>query len=268
MLVDSHCHLDFPDFAETLDELIARAAGAGVGAMVTISTRVGEFDKIRTIAEAYDNVFCTIGTHPHNADEEDGITADELIDIAAHPKVVGIGECGLDYHYQYGSPEAQTAGFVAHIEAARQTGLPLIIHSRNADADTAKILREQMARGEFKAVLHCFTGSRELAMTGIELGLTISFSGILTFKASTELRDIARDLPQDRILVETDAPYLAPMPNRGKRNEPAYVAHTAAVLAETRSVSAAEIAQTTTENFARLFSKADLGALPAFSASV
>ena len=181
-----------------------------------------------------------------------------MIDIAAHPKVVGIGECGLDYHYKYGSPQAQAAGFAAHIDAARQTGLPLIIHSRDADDDTAQILRAEMKKGAFKAVLHCFTGSRELAMTGIELGLYVSFSGILTFKNSQELRDIARDLPQDRILVETDAPYLAPSPNRGQRNEPAFVTHTARVLAETRKLTEAQIARITTANFERLFSKADL----------
>jgi len=258
MLVDSHCHLDFADFDDTRDAVIARAAEARVGAMVTISTRVREFDKIRAIAETYDNVFCTIGTHPHNADDETGTTADELIVHAAHPKVVGIGECGLDYFYEYGSPQAQATGFVTHIAAARATGLPLIIHSRDADDDTARILIEEMKKGAFKAVLHCFTGSRKLAMTGIELGLTVSFSGILTFKNSTALRDIARDLPLDRILVETDAPYLAPMPFRGKRNEPAFVAHTAEVLAKVRGVSPDEIARITTENFERLFSKADL----------
>lgn len=267
MLVDSHCHLDFPDFAETRDDVVSRAAQAGVGAMVTISTRVAEFAKIRAIAEAYDNIFCTIGTHPHNADEEAGITAGELIDIAAHPKVVGVGECGLDYFYDHGSPAAQAAGFIAHIEAARKTGLPLIIHSRDADADTAEILRTEMKKGAFKAVLHCFTGSRELAMTGIELGLYVSFSGILTFKNSQALRDIARDLPQDRILVETDAPFLAPMPNRGKRNEPAFVAHTARVLADTRGLSETEIARITTANFERLFAKADLSAARAAMAA-
>lgn len=258
MLVDSHCHLDFPDFAEEHDAVVARARTVGVGAMVTICTRVRRFGEVRRIAEAYDNVFCTVGTHPHNADEEAGITAAELIDIAAHTKVVGIGECGLDYHYEYGSPDAQAAGFRTHIAAARETGLPLVIHSRKADMDTAEILADEMAKGAFNAVLHCFTAGADLARIGIELGLYVSFSGILTFKNSQNLRDIAADLPANRILVETDAPYLAPAPNRGKRNEPAFTAHTARVLAETRGVSAAEIAEQTTTNFERLFSKADL----------
>lgn len=263
MLVDSHCHLDFPDFAEDRAGFIARARDAGVGAMVTISTRVRRFDDIRSIAEAYDNVFCTIGTHPHNADEETDVTADELVALASHPKIVGIGECGLDYFYRHGSPEAQAAGFRTHIEAARRTSLPLIIHTRDADTDTAAILEDEMAKGAFGFVLHCFTGGRDLAMTGIRLGGYVSFSGILTFKKSEDLRAIARDLPEDRILVETDAPYLAPAPHRGKRNEPAFVAHTASVLAETRGVDAAEIAHITTANFRRCFPRADLSSLTA-----
>jgi len=263
MLVDSHCHLDFPDFAEERDAVIARAGEAGVGAMVTISTRVRRFAEIRSIAETYDNVFCTVGTHPHNADEEPDVTADELIDLAQHPKVVGIGECGLDYHYTHGSPAAQAAGFRTHIAAARATGLPLVIHTRDADADTAAILEEETAKGAFAFVLHCFTGGRDLALTGVRLGGYVSFSGILTFRNSGALRDIAAELPEDRILVETDAPYLAPAPHRGKRNEPAFVAHTARVLAETRGVGEGEIAALTTANFARLFSRADLTRLTA-----
>lgn len=266
MLVDSHCHLDFPDFAEERDAIVARASEAGVGAMVTISTRVWRFEAVRAIADAYDNVFCTVGTHPHNADEETDVTADDLVSLAEHPKVVGIGECGLDHHYSHGTPQAQAAGFRTHIEAARKTGLPLVIHARDADADTARILTEETEKGAFKFVLHCFTGGRDLAITGVRLGGWVSFSGILTFRNSQALRDIAAELPMDRLLVETDAPYLAPMPHRGKRNEPAFVAHTARVLADTRGVSETEIADTTTANFARCFSRADLSRLAAWAA--
>jgi TatD DNase family protein len=255
MLVDSHCHLDFPDFAEDLDGIVARAASAGVGRLVTISTRVRRLGELLAIAERYENVYCSVGTHPHHADEEDGISADELVALTNHPKVVALGEAGLDNFYDNGSPEAQERGFRAHIAAARATGLPLVIHTREADERCGEILEEEIAKGPFRAVLHCYTGGRELAMKAIDLGLHISFTGILTFKKSHDLRDLAAELPADRIMVETDAPYLAPGKFRGKRNEPAYVVETAKVLAETRGVSLEELAQQTTETFFKLFSK-------------
>ncbi|QPC87738.1 YchF/TatD family DNA exonuclease [Mesorhizobium sp. NBSH29] len=255
MLVDSHCHLDFPDFAEERDAVVTRALAAGVGRMVTISTRVKRFAGILEIAQAYDEVFCSVGTHPHNAAEEPDVTANELVTLSEHPKVVAIGEAGLDYFYDKAPRDLQAAGFRRHIEAARRTGLPLVIHARDADNDMAQILTEESGKGAFPFILHCFSSGRALAETGVELGGYISFSGILTFKNSQTLRDIAKDVPHDRLLVETDAPYLAPPPHRGKRNEPAYVAHTAAVLAETLGLTGAEIASITTDNFFRLFKK-------------
>ena len=256
MLVDSHCHLDFPDFASERADVIARAKENGVGAMVTISTRVRRFDEIRAIAEAYPQVWCSVGTHPHNAGEEDGISADELVALSAHPRCVAIGEAGLDYFYDKAPREAQARGFRTHIEAARRTGLPLVIHARDADADIAAILEDETGKGPFPFLLHCFSSGAELARTGVRLGGYVSLSGILTFRRSEEIRAIARDVPRERLLVETDAPYLAPMPHRGKRNEPAYVRHTAEVLAETIGVSLDEVARITTDNFYRLFSKA------------
>jgi TatD DNase family protein len=262
MLVDSHCHLDFPDFAEDLDGIVARAEAAGVGKLVTISTRVRRLPALLAIAERFPNVFCSVGTHPHNADEEDGITAEELIELTRHPKVIALGEAGLDNFYEHGSSGAQERGFRAHIAAARATGLPLVIHTREADEQCGTILEDEMAKGAFKAVLHCYTGGRELAMKAIDMGLSISFTGIITFKKSQELRDLAAELPADRIMVETDAPYLAPGKWRGKRNEPSYVVETAKVLAETRGVSLEELARQTTENFFRLFSKVPAESVP------
>jgi TatD DNase family protein len=259
MLVDSHCHLDFPDFAEELDAVIARARTAGVERMVTISTRVRKFPQVLAIAERYQTVYCSVGTHPHNAHEELDVTSRELGELSRHPKVVAIGEAGLDYFYDKSPRDAQAQGFRTHISAARQTGLPLVIHARDADADMAAILVEETGKGAFPFVLHCFSSGRELAMTGIELGGYVSFSGILTFRNSEEIRAIAKDLPADRLLVETDAPYLAPPPFRGKRNEPSHVVHTARVLAETRGVSEAEIARQTSDNFYRLFAKVPRG---------
>ncbi|RST85005.1 TatD family deoxyribonuclease [Aquibium carbonis] len=255
MLVDSHCHLDFPDFAQERDAVIARAAAAGVGMMVTISTRVRRFDEIRAIAEAHDHVWCSVGTHPHNAGEEMEVTTEDLVRLSAHPKVVAIGEAGLDYFYDKAPRDAQAQGLRRHIAAARQTGLPLVIHSRDADDDMAAILKEETGKGAFPFVLHCFSSGAPLAEAGVKLGGYVSFSGILTFRKSTELRDIAARVPHERLLVETDAPYLAPMPHRGQRNEPAYVAHTAGVLAETLGLTAEAIARQTTANFLRLFSK-------------
>jgi TatD DNase family protein len=228
---------------------------AGIGRIVTISTRIRRLPGLLDIAERFPNVYCSVGTHPHHADEEDGIPASELIELARHPKVVALGEAGLDYFYEHGSREAQERGFRAHIAAARETGLPLVIHTRDADEDCGRILEDEVAKGPFAAVLHCYTGGRELAMKAIGLGLSISFTGILTFKKSETLRELAAELPADRIMVETDAPYLAPGKFRGKRNEPSYVVEVAKVLAQTRGVSLEEISRQTTENFFRLFSK-------------
>ncbi|MEO0543838.1 MAG: TatD family hydrolase [Pseudomonadota bacterium] len=255
-LVDSHCHLDFPDFEPERDAIIARATEAGIVRMITISTKVHQFDRIRTIAEIYPQVFCSIGTHPHHADKEPDVTTQDLVAIAAHPKVVAIGEAGLDYFYDNAPRQAQEQGLRRHIDAARQTGLPLVIHSREADEDMAEILSEETSgKGAFPFVLHCFTGGQTLANRAIELGGYVSFSGIAAFKRSTALRDIAANLPRERILVETDAPYLAPPPYRGKRNEPSYVQHTASIIADHLGQSLDEFAHKTTENFYRLFSK-------------
>jgi TatD DNase family protein len=255
MLVDSHCHLDFPDFAAELDAVVARAQAGGVARMVTISTRVRRHAQVLAIAERFPDVTCSVGTHPHHAHEELDITAEELIARAQHRQVVAIGEAGLDYHYDTSPRDAQAQGFRTHIAAARATKLPLVIHSRQADDDTARILEDESGKGAFPAVLHCFTGGPELARRALALGHYISFTGIVTFKNSADLRAIAKDLPADRFLIETDAPYLAPSPHRGRRNEPAYVAQVAQVLAEVRGVSFDEIARQTTENFFRLFSK-------------
>ena len=254
-LVDSHCHLEFPDFADELDAVVERARARGLRRMVTICTRVRKFDQVRSVAERFDDVFCSVGTHPHNAAEELDITKDDLVRLSHDPKVVAIGEAGLDYHYDKSPRDAQAQGFRTHIAAARETGLPLVIHARSADEDMIDILRDEKSKGAFPAVLHCFSSGRTLADLGIELGLYISFSGILTFKNSQEVRDIAAAMPRDRVLVETDAPYLTPVPNRGKRNEPAFTADTAAVLAQTWGVSEADVWQQTTDNFFRLFSK-------------
>jgi TatD DNase family protein len=254
-LVDSHCHLDFDDFASDLDDIVRRAQAAGIGHMVTISTRVKRRAGLVAITDRFADVFCSIGTHPHHAHEELDVTTADLVALTRHAKTVAIGEAGLDYHYDLSPREAQERGFRNHIAAARETGLPLVIHSREADADMAAILEEETGKGAFPAVLHCFTGGRDLAQRAIALGLYISFTGILTFKKSDELRAIATALPADRILVETDAPYLAPGRHRGKRNEPAFVIETAKVLAQTRNVTFEEIARQTTENFFRLFSK-------------
>jgi TatD DNase family protein len=255
MLVDSHCHLDFPDFSVELDTIVARARAANIGRIVTISTRVKKHAQVLGIAERFPEIFCSIGTHPHNAHEELDIDTKTLVKLTKNPKIVAIGEAGLDYHYDNSPRAAQVASFRQHIAAARETALPLVIHSRDSDTDMVQILREESRKGVFPAVLHCFTGGRDLALTAIELGHYVSFTGILTFKNSDALREIAGALPAERILVETDAPYLAPLPYRGKRNEPAYVAETAKVLAEVRAVSPDEIARQTTENFFRLFRK-------------
>ncbi|HRK24772.1 MAG TPA: TatD family hydrolase [Beijerinckiaceae bacterium] len=254
MLIDTHCHLDFPDFAtDGVAALIDRARAAGVGRMVTISTRVKKVATYRALAEAHEAVFFSVGTHPHNAAEEPEVTAADLIRLSDHPKCVAIGEAGLDYHYDKSPRPAQAASFRVHIAAARTTGLPLVIHARAADDDMIAILEEEYAKGAFPAILHCFSSGAELARRGLALGFYLSFSGILTFRNSADLRAIAAAAPLDRLLVETDAPYLAPVPHRGKRNEPGYVAHTAATLADVKSLPAAAMAGITTANALRVF---------------
>jgi TatD DNase family protein len=256
MLIDSHCHLDFPDLHERLPEILSAAEAAGVNRIVTISTYVERFETYRALAEAYETVFCSVGTHPHNAAAEPDVPAERLIALSRHPRCVAIGEAGLDYHYDKSPRDVQQRVFRTHIAAARETGLPLVIHARNADDDMIAILTDEMRRGRYDAVLHCFSSGTELARVGVELGLCVSFSGILTFKKSEEIRAIAASVPAYRILVETDAPYLAPEPHRGRTNEPAYVAHTAAILADTLGLTAPEVANITTGNFYRLFRKA------------
>jgi TatD DNase family protein len=256
MLVDSHCHLDFPDFAEERADVMTRARAAGVGCMLSISTKLSTFPAVRRLAEDNADVFCTVGIHPHEAEAETLTDVETLIAATTHPRVVGIGETGLDYHYDHSDRAVQERVFRAHIAAARKTGLPLVVHAREADAYMADILRGEARKGVFRGLMHCFSSSQELAEEAVKIGLYISFSGILTFKNAESVRATARRIPRDRLLVETDAPYLAPVPNRGKRNEPAFVVHTARALAELRGESADAIAEATTENFFRLFAKA------------
>ena len=255
MIIDSHCHLDFPQFTDDLTGVVERAVAAGVGGMVTICTRVRRFDQVAAVAATNDRIACTVGTHPHNAGEENDVALDEILDLADAPNVVGIGEAGLDYHYDNAPRDVQARVFRRHIDAARRTGMPLVIHSRSADADMDAILREEHEQGAFDFVLHCFSSEAELARTGIELGGYVSFSGIVTFKASNELRAICAEMPGDRILIETDAPYLAPVPHRGRTNEPAYTVHTAEAVARARGTTLSEIAERTRENTLRLFSR-------------
>jgi TatD DNase family protein len=257
MLVDSHCHLDFPDFAAERGEVLARARRAGIGTFLTICTKVSEFSAVRAIAESADDVWCSVGIHPHEAASEQAADAATLCALARHPKVVGIGECGLDFYYEHSPRERQADVFRAHAGAARDSGLPLIVHTRDADVETAAILTEEAGKGPLTGVIHCFTSGPQLAETALDLGFYLSFSGILTFKKADELRAIARSAPLDRILVETDAPYLAPVPMRGKRNEPSFVVHTASLLAELRGLAPAELAERTSANFFRLFAKAE-----------
>jgi len=265
-LIDSHCHLDFPDFADEIESVVARAEAAGVERMTTISTRVATAGRLQAIAERFPSVYFTVGTHPHHAAEEPETDAPAIRALAEHPKCVGIGEAGLDYHYNYAPPDVAKRVFRAQIALARELKLPLVIHAREADDDVAMILRDEMGQGGFAAVLHCFTSSRSLAEAGLALGLCVSFSGVLTFKNSADLRALAHDIPLDRLLVETDAPFLAPVPYRGKRNEPAFVAATARTLAEVKGVSIQTIAQETSANTLRLFSKMPPPALDAEAA--
>lgn len=255
MLVDSHCHLDFDAFDDDRAEVLERAAAAGVGRVVTICTRLTEFERVRALARDHRAVDCSVGIHPHNVEDEGTAETARLVALAAEPEVVGIGETGLDFYYDHSPREDQRASFRNHIAAARETGLPLIVHTRDADDETAAILSEEMGEGAFSGVIHCFSAGPALAETAIELGLYISFSGIVTFRKSDELRGIAAEVPFDRMLVETDAPYLAPVPRRGKRNEPAFVAHTAAAIAQIKGIDVDAISQQTTDNFFRLFRK-------------
>lgn len=255
-IVDSHCHLDFPDFEGQQTDIIARAVDAGVTRMVTICTRLRQLEQVRVIAETHAPVFYAAGTHPMNAAEEPMVTVEELVALAEHPKMVGIGETGLDYHYTSETKAVQRTSLRLHIEAARQTGLPLIIHARAADDDMARILSEEHRAGTYTCVMHCFSSSAELAQAALDLGFYLSMSGIAAFKNSGELRDIFAAAPLDRILTETDSPYLAPPPYRGKRNEPAYTVHTAKIGAEVFGLDYAEFAKATSANFDRLFAKA------------
>lgn len=252
MLVDSHCHLNFPDFKDDLPEVIARAAEYGVSKMVSICTKTSEYEEIQKIAETYDNVFCTVGVHPHEAQNEQSLTTADIVKLAAHPKCVAIGETGLDYYYENSPKDEQKKLFIEHIKASSETGLPTVIHTRSADDDTIDIINEY----DFPGLLHCFSTDHRVAEAALDNGLYISISGIVTFKKAEELRESVRKTPLDRLLVETDSPYLAPIPHRGKRNEPAYTKHTAELVAELKEVSLDELAKATTDNFHRLFSKA------------
>ncbi len=255
-IVDSHCHLDFDVLNDDLPGVLARAENAGVNLMVTISTRIANFARLQAIAEAHDNVFFTVGTHPHNAAEEAEYTAEQIIELTAHPKVIGIGEAGLDFHYDNSPRDLQECGFRIHIDAARQTGLPLVIHTREAEEKTLEIMSDEMGKGAFKPLMHCFSSRSWLAEKCVEMGAYVSFSGILTFNSAKEVKKSAELVPMDRLLVETDAPFLAPVPHRGKPNQPAYVAETVKVLAEIKGVTADEMARITSDNFFRLFEKA------------
>lgn len=257
MLIDSHCHLDFPELAKDEAGVLARARTAGIAGMLTIGTRLDQFDRVRAIAERHDTVWCSVGVHPHEAREEGQRAPDRLIEATRHPKVVGIGETGLDFFYEHSPRAEQAESFRTHIEASRRTGLPLIVHTRDADAETGDILEEEYRKGAFPGLIHCFSSGRSVAERALALGFYISISGIVTFKAADELRAIVRDVPLDRLLVETDAPFLAPVPKRGKTNEPAFVAHTAAKVAELKGVGVAELEAVTTDNFFRLFAKAE-----------
>jgi TatD DNase family protein len=256
MIVDSHCHLSYPGLVEDLPAVLERAAEAGVSHMLCICSRLGEFDEIRAMAEAHDNIFCSVGVHPHDSGNEEPVTLDQLLERARHPKVIGIGETGLDFYYDKSPRDIQEANFRVHIAAARETGLPLIVHSRDADEKTIEILAEETEKGPFPGLIHCFTAGADLAQAALDIGFSISFSGIVTFNNAGELRAIAKTVPLDRILVETDAPFLAPVPMRGRRNEPAYVVHTAAKVAELLGQTAADMARIASDNFFTVFAKA------------
>ncbi|SLN54787.1 TatD family hydrolase [Oceanibacterium hippocampi] len=259
MYVDSHCHLDYPGLIDDLPGVVARARNAGVSHMVTISTKLSQFAGVRAIAERFDNIYCSVGVHPHEAGEEAPSSVEHLLELARHPKVVGIGETGLDYFYEHSPRAAQQESFRLHIRAARESGLPLIVHSRDADKDTIRILQEEQRDGPCPGLIHCFSSGPELAEKSIEMGFYISLSGIVTFKGAKDLQATVRTLPLDRLLIETDSPYLAPVPHRGKTNEPAFVAHTAAAVAALQGVTVEQVADATTTNFFRLFRRCQGG---------
>jgi TatD DNase family protein len=256
MLVDSHCHLDHPEFEGEVDTILDRARHVGVSTMLTIGTTLASFPQVLSIAERHEDVFCTVGVHPHDAEAEADVTVDRLLQLSRHPKILGIGECGLDFYYNRSPQHVQIKTFLTHVAAARASGLPLVVHTRDADDDMASILEAEHRAGPFRGVLHCFSSGQALAQTAVRLGFCISFSGILTFRKSEELRGIAATLPAQNLLIETDAPYLAPVPMRGRRNEPSFVAHTLAALAAARGEDERTLAATTSANFFRLFSKA------------
>lgn len=256
MLVDSHCHLEYEGLVEDRAGALQRARAAGVGAFLNISTKRDEWQQVVATAERETDVFASVGIHPHHADEHLHVSEQELAAAASHPRVIGLGETGLDYYYNRSDPTAQKTLFSRHIEVARETQLPVIIHTRDAEDDTAAILAEEMGKGAFPALIHCFTASAGFGERVLELGLSISISGIVTFKNANELADFAAKIPEDRLLVETDSPFLAPVPHRGRPCEPAYVADTARFLAELRGVTLESLAETTTANFRRLFARA------------
>ena len=255
MLVDSHCHLDFPDFADEIDQVVARARMAGIGTMLTIGTRLDRFPQVLAVAERFDHVYCTVGVHPNEADTAPDVSVEQLLALADHPKVVGFGETGLDFYYERSDRDRQKRAFGVHIEAARRTGLPAIIHTRNADQDMGDIITAEMAKGAFSGLVHCFSSGAELSDIAVKNGLYISVSGIITFKKADDLRQVLATVPLDRLLVETDCPYLAPVPFRGKRNEPAHVVHTARQLAQIKGVEEGALAHATSANFYALFRK-------------
>ncbi len=256
MFVDSHCHLNHAKFHDDVEAAVTRARAQGVGAMVTINTCLAEFDEVLAIANHYPDIFCTVGVHPHDAEGEADVSTEDLVSRATHDRVIGIGETGLDYYYDNSPRDVQKTSFRRHIDAARTTGLPLIVHTRDAEEDTADILQEGMEAGAYPGVIHCFSASRDFARKALDLGLYISISGIVTFKTADEIREAVKITPLDRLLIETDAPFLAPVPHRGKTNEPAFVTHTAGKVAELKGISVEELGQITTDNFYRLFSKA------------
>lgn len=256
MIVDSHCHLNYGTMMEDMPGVMARAKNAGVETMLAINARLSEYDAVVALAEEYDHVFATVGSHPHEAEKEPDVQAADLIEKAQHEKVIAIGESGLDFYYEYAPRDLQEANFRAHITASRETGLPLIVHARDADDESIAILRDEMAKGAYRAVIHCFTASRAFAEASLELGFYISISGIVTFNSAKELQEIVKIIPLDRLLIETDAPYLSPVPKRGKPNEPSYVKYTAEFISKLRDIPYVELASATTENFYSLFSKA------------
>lgn len=255
MLVDSHCHLDFPELNSQLDQVLARAKENDIAVMQTISTKLSEADKVIAVAENHEPVYASVGVHPHNAEEESPYEVEDLLALTQHPKVIGIGETGLDYFYEHSNRDIQQESFRKHIQVSRETKLPLIVHTRDAEDDTIAMIDEEMKKGQFPGLIHCFTSTKTLAEKMLAHGFYISISGIITFKNAQDLRDVVKDVPLDRLLVETDAPYLAPVPNRGKTNEPAFTKHTAQFLADLKEITYNELAQATTENFFRLFNK-------------